>query len=58
MFYTSIKFRHYLQTAADITEFPTGPVDEDDNDPVVDPPLLLPAIVPPAIATAAKASDG
>ena len=46
-----------IRTAADV-EFPTGAVDEDDKDPVADPPLLLPAMVPPAMTTAAAAKDG
>ena len=46
-----------LRTRADV-ELPTGAVEEDDRDSVCDPPLLLPAIVPPAITTAAAAKDG
>ena len=47
-----------ISTYRCVVEFPTGTVEDEDTDPVADPPLLLPAIVPPAITTAAAASDG
>ena len=52
-----IRIKGLLLTGA-VVEFPTGTVEDEDTDPVADPPLLLPAIVPPAMTTAAAASDG